>query len=396
MEPTRYPRVFIVAAFLIALAAGAYIALHLYDPVVIPVLDVLPPFAIAFVFAFLLDPIVDWMQKRGFSRGFGVAIVGLAFVVVFVLVGFLLVPNVADQAGKLADNLPRYIREASDAVNNILVRYKPLLERSHLPTTASEWASRFSAQIQRAATSGLSLVAGLLTASLSKLLWVIIIPLATLWFLNDLDYIKNKVIHFTPDRHKERLMHLSSAIAAVFGKYVRGMLVVAIIHSAVATLWMSLAGLDYALIIGGLSGLLYVVPYVGTLMIVVATGIAAAVQPGHGLVYALALMAGAGLQSSLVFDCLITPKVVGGSVGVHPVLALFSLALGARLFGIVGMVLAYPVVAALQVALGQYYPQIHDDLRPQNAPRESRHPERASRHSERSEESRSGRRKKRR
>ena len=369
MEPSRYPRVVTVAALLVALAAGVYIALHLYGPVIEPVLEVVPPFAIALVFAFLLDPVVDWLQRRGLSRGIGVVIVGLGFIVVFVVAGFLIVPKVADQAATLAQNLPSYSQRLFEIANDLLARHKPLLERLRLPTTLGEWTTRFSSQIEGAVSSSLSFLAGALTSMLSRILWVIIIPLATLWILKDLDYIKAKVVHFTPESHKERLMHMSSAVGGVLGKYIRGMLAVAIIYSVVASTWLTLAGLEYALILGGISGLFYLIPYVGTLMIVVAAGVVAIVQP-WSLGAVVAVMAALGVQSFVLFDLVVTPKVVGGSVGVHPVLMLFSLALGARLFGVVGMVAAVPVAAAIQVALGQYYPRIYDQLKPNR----SRHP----------------------
>ena len=89
----------------------------------------------------------------------------------------------------------------------------------------------------------------------------------------------------------------------------------------------------------------------------------ALVQPGHGIGYALVLMGAMGLLGSAIFDLLVTPKVVGGSVGVHPLLTLFSLMLGAQLLGILGMVIAVPVAASIQVALAHFYPQILDDLR---------------------------------
>lgn len=363
VEQNRHSRIAVLAWTLLALAAAVYVAIHLYGPVVAPILDVLPPFAIAFVFAFLLDPVVDWFERRRFSREFGVAIVGLAFIALFMVLVFVITPRVADQAVKLTDNLPAYSKQAMAAVNDLMVREKPLLERLNLPTTASELSARFSDQIEQAARRSLEVVAGALTSALSKLLWVIIIPLATLWLLKDLDYIKAKIVHFTPERHKERLTTTSNAVGGVFGKYVRGMLAVAIIYSAVSSIWLSAAGLDYALIIGGISGFLYLVPYIGALTTIAAVAVAALVQPGYSIGFAGLLVGAVAVQSFVIFDLLVTPKVVGGNVGVHPVLMLFSLALGARLFGVVGMVAAVPVAASIQVALGQYYPQIYDNLR---------------------------------
>jgi predicted PurR-regulated permease PerM len=379
-DQSGYPRVFLLAAFLIVFAGALYVAVHIYDPLMRPVLDVLPPFVIAFVFAFLLDPVVDWFQRRGLSRGMGVLVVGVLFLVAFVLLGFLIVPKVADQAARLAGNFPDYLKQAQDQLDSLLERAKPLLRRLHLPYTAGELSSKYSSQIGEAAKRSFSLVSGVLTAGLSKVLWIIIVPLSTLWLLRDLEYIKAKVVHFTPPSHREKLMRVSAAVGDVFGKYVRGMVAVSVLFSAVASAVLSIAGLDYALIIGGVSGLLYQIPYIGTLVMVIVTGIAALVQPGHGIGYALILMGIMGALGSVIFDLLVTPKVVGGSVGVHPLLTLFSLMLGAQLFGILGMIIAVPVAASLQVALAHFYPQILDDVRPKDAAKKPKQPRKPKRH----------------
>lgn len=353
-----------VAAFFVALAAGVYTALHIYDPVIRPILDVLPPFLAAFAFAFLLDPVVDWMQRMGASRGFGVAIVGIAFLIMFVVVGFAVVPRVAEQAGALAHNLPTYTDRAQGIADGTMARAKPLLERLRLPTTTAELNARFSRQFEEAASSSLSVLAGYLSAAVSRILWLVFIPLTTLWLLKDLDYLKAKVVYLTPDRYRQRLVRVSSEVGAVFGRYVRGMLAVAMIFSAVTSAVLSIVGLDYALVIGGLSGLFYLVPYLGVVTLGGLAAIAALVEPGMGGGYAAALFVYMLVQSFVVFDLGITPRIVGGSVGVHPVLMLFSLALGARLFGVAGLVAAVPVAAACQVALGQFCPRIHDRVKP--------------------------------
>lgn len=351
------------AAALVAAAALAYITLLMYDPILAPFFDVIPPFVIAFVVAFLLDPLVDWFERKGTSRDFGVAIVGLLFIVVFVVAGMTVIPKIAEQASGLAVNFEKYVDVAQKQFSELMIREKPLLERFHLPTSTSAWTQRFSQQIESTATNSLNFVSTLITSALSRIMWIIIIPLATLWILKDLDYIKAKIVHYTPSHRREKLIKTSSAIGSVFGKYIRGMMTVAIIYSIVAALVLSGLKLQYGLIIGAFAGLLYLVPYIGVLIIMLITGIIALVQPPHSLAYAGLLMAILAIQSFVIFDMVITPKVVGGSVGVHPLLALFSLTLGARLFGLVGMLAAVPVVASLQVAIGQAYPLIYEDVR---------------------------------
>lgn len=357
MKSQAYPRVFVVAAFLVALVAGVYTVLLVYRPVIEPVLDVAPPFVIGIVLALLLDPLLDRIEKKGLSRGMGVAIVGLSFLIVFLLVGFLLVPKVAEQASQLAAGFPQYVSDAQTQLDKLLRDHRPMLNRFHLPTSASAWTAKFSAQLQEAGSASVNLLAVGLTAALSKILWVIIIPLSTLWLLRDLDYIRQKIVHFTPEKHRYRLISMTSAVGGVFEKYVRGMILVAILYSGVAMFVLTAAGLQYGLIIGAIAGLLYLVPYVGVITLVLVTGVAGVAQPMSMTVVGV-LMGALLVQSFIVFDMIVTPRIVGGSVGVHPVLALFSLALGARMFGVLGMILAVPVAASVQVALGQLYPVI--------------------------------------
>lgn len=360
MQP--WPRIVVVASFFIAIAAAMYGIKLIYEPVISPVLEVATPFIIAIVLAFLLDPLADAFQKIGASRDFAVAIVGIIFLVLFVAAGFLLVPKIADQANELAKNYDSYVGDIRDHINGILSSHANTLRRMHLPTNIEGLASKYSSELAGFARGAVGVAAGLLGGMLSKILWLVIIPLSTLWFLRDLEYIKAKIVHFTPDRHRDRLMELSTAVGGVFGKYVRGMLTVAILFSLVTMLVLSLAGLSYSLIIGAVSGLFYMVPYVGVAIIAIITAFAGLVQPGHGTEYAIILAVYLLVQSFIVFDLFVTPKVVGGSVGVHPVLALFSLAIGARLFGVVGMIAAVPVAASLQVALGQVFPKILDKV----------------------------------
>jgi len=348
-----------IAATFVAIAAAIYVYDLVYEPLVRPILEVIPPFAIALLLALLLDPVVDWLQRRKLSRGLGVAIVGVGFLVVFVVIGFTVLPKVAEQAGQLAENSPQYATDAQEQIGRLLDRYKPYLERLNLPTTLDDWGARFSSQIRAAVGAAAEYLAGSLAAMLSRALWVIIIPIATLFLLKDLDYLRWKVRELTPEAHRERLGRFGAAVGEVFGNYVRGMLTVALLFSVLASTILTVAGLQYGLIIGVVSGVFYLVPYIGVAVLALGIGIAALIQPPHGTGYALTLVLIIVGQSMILFDQVITPRVVGRSVGVHPVLTLFALALGARMFGVVGMIFAVPTAAVLQVAIGQCFPDIY-------------------------------------
>ena len=369
LDRTDFPRSVNVAMWLIALACLVYAVVNLYDPLILPVLEVIPPFAAAFLLAFMLDPFVDHIQRSGLPRGSGVAIVGTGFLIVVVLLGVIVIPMISRQAQDLSANYAAYANTASERLNDLIDELSPILGRLNLPTTAQEWTAKLAPQAQSAAGQGLSFLGSAVSTMVSKVLWLIIVPLASLWLLKDIDYFKQKILHLTPQNHRERLSVVGSAVGAVFFKYLRGMATVAVIYSVTASILFTALGLQYGLIIGCVSGILYLVPYVGVLAIICIAGISALVQPAHSLQMAGIVAASVAVMSFGLFDQLITPKVVGGSVGVHPVLSLFALALGARLFGVAGVIAAVPIAAAVQVVIGEFYPQIYDKLTPAAIPK---------------------------
>jgi len=345
-------------ACLLGLAAAVYIASHAYVPVIGPLLDVATPFVIAIILALFLDPIVDKIQAKGLSRGAGVAIVGLSFLLICLLVGFLLIPRMASQVSQLASSYQSLATEAEQQIDGLLESHKEILQRLHLPTTFRALASQFSIQLETGAKASLDMLSGVLSNMFAHILWIIIIPLATFWFLRDWDPITRRIVSLTPERKRDKLVHTSGAVTKVFRGYVRGMATVAVLYSVFTSIWLTLAGLQYGLVIGAVSGLLYMIPYVGVLTTTVTVGILALIQPAHSPAYAVVLMGAVIIQSFVVFDVLVFPRVVGKSVGVHPLLALFSLVVGAKLFGLPGMIAAVPVTASIQVALTHLYPEL--------------------------------------
>jgi predicted PurR-regulated permease PerM len=364
LNRTDLPRSANAALWFLALACLIYAVFQIYDPLILPVLEVIPPFAAALLLAFMLDPLVDRIQQRGPSRGIGVAIVGTAFLVIVITLAVLVVPLISRQAQDLSANYETYAKVATQRIDSLITQLGPTLEQLKLPTTLEGWTSKLSPQVQSTAEQGLSLLGTALSSMFSKVLWLVIVPLAGLWLLKDIDYIKQKIVHLTPEHYREKLTIVGTAVGAVFFKYLKGMASVALIYSVVASILFTSLGLQYGLIIGCISGILYLVPYIGVLAIMCISGISVLVQPDHSMQMAGIVVGLVAVMSFGLFDQLITPKVVGGSVGVHPVLSLFSLALGARLFGVVGVIVAVPITAAIQVVIGEFYPQIYDKLTP--------------------------------
>jgi predicted PurR-regulated permease PerM len=325
--------------------------------------DVLPPFLIAFAIAALLDPVLKRMQRRGWSRRVATVVVFVLFLVVFTGVALVLIPAAVRQATEFAVNMPAYYGSLAGRAQEALAAHHALLARLRLPTSSTEILARYQAQITRALQNLASRLLQLFAGSISKLPWMAIIPIVTFYLLQDMDPLRARVVHMVPERRRARFLELAERVGAVFSGYVRGLIIVcagyAVVTGAVLAL---LFRLPYSLMIALVSGVLYAVPYVGAVAtIAIAALVAVATQHAAGFIFSVVVTM---LLVNQLFDQVVTPRVVGGLVGLHPVVSLFALTAGGQLFGLPGMILAVPVAASVQVILTTLWPQLAEPLPP--------------------------------
>jgi predicted PurR-regulated permease PerM len=323
--------------------------------------DVLPPFLIAFAIALLLDPFLSRMQRWGWSRRTATLVVFGMFLLVFAGVALVLIPAAVRQAAEFAANMPAYYAELAQRAQATLESHQALLARLRLPTTSNEILARYQAQLTRLLQTLVSRLLQFFAGSVSKLPWMAIIPIVTFYTLQEIQPLRARVVHLVPARHRTRFLELSERVSAVFTGYVRGLILVcagfAVLNGLVLGL---LFRLPYALMVALISGVLYAVPYVGGAATVAIVGLVTlSSHPSAG--FLLGVVA-AELLVYQLFDQMITPRVVGGQVGLHPVVSLFALTAGGQLFGLPGMILAVPVAASVQVVLLSLWPQLAEPL----------------------------------
>lgn len=357
------------AAGLLAVAAALHIIQLLYMPIIKPVLDVLAPLSFAFALALLLDPAIDRIQRRGLSRGAAVGVVAAALLAVIAISSIFLIPALIDQAKELGNNVPGYTREAENYGSRFMLRNRDLLERVHLPTTIEGVSSRYGGQIEKAAAASFSRVGNWLGGLVSSIIWLVIIPIVTIFLLIDIDKIKAKALLLMPERHRERTASLASFVGRVFGAYIRGLFTVAILYGIASGVAIWLWHVPYAVILGAAAGVLSLVPYIGTISTVFLVGIVAMVTSGNPM---LGLWTAATILAlNQAFDNAVTPKIVGKAVGLHPALAIIALLIGARMFGFMGMVIAVPVAASIQIVVLEFYPPLKGPKEDEKPPKPS-------------------------
>jgi predicted PurR-regulated permease PerM len=311
---------------------------------------VLPPFIIAGVLAYVLSPLVDELEERLRIRH--------AFAALLVFAAFLLViGSLVWLAGaRLGEELHALSREGPSIIENVVDRFTGGQEIDLLGQTVSsrELGRRLEAQIQTELGTPSQAIQAI-RAGIDITFAVILVVLGLAYMLIDGQKFWQYWLRFVPDEQRSHVDTVSAEIHRVLGRYLRGQQLLILLMSMVTFLALEWGfHLPYALWIGILTGVLEVVPLIGPFT---AAGIACTVgfsQGGPPEAAGLAILFAVLRQ---VEDQLVMPIVVGRAVHVHPLATIFAVLVGERMGGVLGMVLAVPVAAAVKVVLDYAYPR---------------------------------------
>jgi predicted PurR-regulated permease PerM len=331
--------------FLLALVIGLGWLIYELAPVI-------TPFAISAALAYLGDPLVDRFQllrvfRWHVSRTLAVVIVFLLMTAAVGLLLLFILPLAREQIVYL-------VRRAPEMVEWVMATGLPWLQTKlglDLATmdveSVTEAARSYWKEVSTAVLTVLGTVSRGGQAVVHWLMNLILIPVVTFYLLRDWDKLVQGIQNLIPRQDEPVVSALFREVDEVLGAFLRGQLMVMLALGVVYTLGLWLIGLDLAFIIGMGAGLLSIVPYLGTFVGVAAALLAAVFQFQDVLHPALVLAvfgAGQSLESMVL-----TPKLVGDRIGLHPVAVIFAVLAGGQLFGFLGILLALPVASALNV-----------------------------------------------
>ncbi len=314
---------------------------------------VLTPFVIAALLAYLGDPMVDRLERLRLSRSGAVVIVFLLMTLALVGVVLLLIPLLERQVSTFIDQFPRYrewftgnvlpwITERTGVeIEGFDLEYIYGMLRDHWKQ-AGGFAATVLGGISR---SGMVIIGWLVNLAL--------IPVVAFYLLRDWDVMVEKIRLLIPRRIEPVISRLSREADSVLGGFLRGQLSVMVALGAIYSIGLWMVGIDLALLIGMVAGLVSFIPYLGAIVGVGAGLIAAMVQHGdltHVLLVGLVFAVGQTLESVVL-----TPFLVGDRIGMHPVAVIFAVMAGGQLFGFVGVLVALPVAAVVMVILRYLY-----------------------------------------
>jgi predicted PurR-regulated permease PerM len=312
--------------------------------------QILLPFVVGAAIAYLLTPVTDWLERLGVNRLAGALSIITLVVMTIVLLILLVAPILGGQLSSFIDNLPGYV-----------TRLQSLLSDPSRPWLQKILGARFSADKSMG-----DLVAqgvGWLTTFLQSL-WsggralvslfslVVVTPVVAFYLIYDWHRMISNVDGWVPVNQRETVRQLAREIDAAISGFVRGQTAVCLILGSFYAVTLTLSGLNFGLLIGLISGIITFIPYVGSMTgLILALGVAVAqFWPDYS---SILMVLGIFLVGQFLEGNLLAPKLVGESVGLHPVWLIFALLAFGYLFGFVGLLVAVPLAATIGV-LGRF------------------------------------------
>ncbi len=313
------------------------------------------PFVVGGVVAYFLDPVVERLGQWRVPRALGTALVLLGFILLVVLLLLLIVPLIQGQMIALIQALPSYIETLRERLMPLVIEWLKKLSPHDVEKlqeaagsyagSAALWAGQI---VKKIVSEGFALF--------DVLTLLIITPVVAFYLLRDWPKVTKGVDSLVPRKHYSLFRQAFSEINKTLSGFLRGQALVCLALGIIYSVGLSLVGLKYGATVGIIAGVLSFIPYVGSGFGLIVSMILAFVQFDDAL--SIGLVLAVFLVGQTLEGYVLTPKLVGDRVGLHPVWILFALFAGASLLGFVGVLIAVPVAAIfgvlIRLGLGHY------------------------------------------
>jgi predicted PurR-regulated permease PerM len=330
--------------FWAGVAAGVLLLLWLLN-------DILLPFVVGAVVAYFFDPLVMRLQRARLSRTWATTVVTIIAVLIAIGIATAVVPPLFGQLEQLIANAPSFTVKAAQGIQPMI---EPIRERMGLPPLSLQ-------ELQDAATQRVGQVLGLAggfaakvaqggVALINLLGLLFLTPVVTFYLLRDWPRVVASIDRALPLDHAATIRALAGEANAAVAGYLRGQALVCVILGTIYAVGLSIVGLQFGAVIGMIAGLISFIPFVGTLVgAVLSIGMALVQFPPEWM--GVVKVAVVFLLGNLLEGNLLSPKLVGDRVGLHPVWIMFALLAGGSLLGFTGVLIAVPVAAVVGVVV---------------------------------------------
>lgn len=322
---------------------------YIFQPIGIILGIVGPPMIFSIIFYYLLNPMVDWLEHKRFSRNSAIAF--LFSILVLIIVGGMnfIVPVIRSQLETLVESWPAYWNTLMQQLDSLLNTgaFTDFMDQLG-ETTILETLTNQTTQVVNLTMGGLGSLIGTVTQIFITLFTV---PFVLYYLLRDGEKIPPFITKYVPIKARPKVSELFTAINRQVSFYVRGQLIVAISVGFIFWIGFSIVGLDFALTLGIFAGFMNLIPYLGSFIASIPALIIAIVHSPFMLVKVLIVF---GVEQILE-NRIISPQIIGNTLKIHPVNIIFLLLIGGRLFGLMGVIFGIPGYAIIKIIVSMAF-----------------------------------------
>ena len=334
-------RVFVALVYIILGLAALYL-LVLVRPMLWSVYGffkaVLAPFLIALIISYVLNPVVNLLHGRKVPRTAAVLLIYIVFIAACVVILMNIIPMLAKQMNELNEHLPELTMRAQSMADHFN-------HRIIMPDSIRDGINRAVAGFEKQLSTAISDFLGNIDAVLNVMFMAMIVPFLAFYMMKDADLFEKAALEIVPRVRRKQAVRLMKDIDEALGSYIRGQFIVSLCIGVLAYIGYLIIGLPYPLLMAGFVALFDIIPYLGPFLgAAPALIVASTVSWKMALFVVLVNSACQTLESNVI-----SPQVVGRTMKMHPLTIIFVLLVGGELTGIVGLILAVPVYAALKV-----------------------------------------------
>ena len=345
-----------ITVFLVTLLLGLNIFIlskisFLFFPVIDFLSVVMLPVILSGLLFYLLNPLVDLMEKYKINRVLAISIIFIIIAILLIIGLAVAIPNLQRQVVIFAQNVPSYLEDADRVIDDLVTKrlpddFRPQLEQvlANFSTQATAWASNISSK-------AVNWVSALISGTSQVIVALIIMPFMLFYLLRDGKGLRDYITQFLPNKLREPVGKVLSEVNQQLSNYVRGQITVAVIVAIMFIILFKIIGLRYAVTLGITAGFLNLVPYLGSFLAMIPALVLGLIAGPVMLLKVIIVF----IVEQTIEGRFVSPLILGSQLNIHPITILFVLLTSGSMFGIWGVLLGIPIYASAKVVISAIF-----------------------------------------
>jgi len=303
------------------------------------------PIVIAGILYYLMNPVVNFLERKGLKRTFAIVLLFIVVVALLIWGIVVIIPQIREQIGSMMKSLPGYFDTISDKISEIFKdpSFQPFQE--HIDNSLQKILESLTDTAQKLSRVTLQGLGSVVSTLATVVIALITAPIILFFLLKDGDQLAPYILKLLPTRTRKPTMRVMTEINSQLASYIRGQLTVAFAVAVMFIVGFSLVGMNYAITLGILAGFLNLIPYLGSFLAMVPVIFIAIVTGPIMLVKVIIVFA----IEQTIEGRIVSPLVLGSQLEIHPVTIMFVLLTAGKIFGITGVILGIPFYAVIKV-----------------------------------------------